>query len=294
MRSSSLPSIVERARPLLGTYVAIRVSGVPESCAHGAIDAAFDQIALVHHRMSFHEAESDVSRLNENALRHAVQVHPRTYEVLRWAQQIAEASHGWFDVTVARHLVAWGVLPRPRSAYDPDPRASWRDIELRRDGAVRFHRPTWIDLGGIAKGYAVDRAVELLRASGVPQGCVNAGGDLRVFGPAAERVRLRTGSRVRGVVPVVDVENASIASSGRARRPRSIATGPEPAFLVRRGGSLYRRRRADQDRAVTRPEQRAGLAPLPGDRVRRDRAPGLANPRCVTSCRRFVFHRRSA
>jgi len=215
MRSSSLQSIVERARPLLGTYVAIRVSGVPESCAHRVIDAAFDDIALVYHRMSFHEAESDVSRLNENALRHAVQVHPRTYEVLRWAQQIAEASHGWFDVTVARHLVAWGVLPRPRSAYDPDPRASWRDIELRRDGAVRFRRPTWIDLGGIAKGYAVDRAVELLRASGVPRGCVNAGGDLRVFGPARERVRLRTPSRVRGVVPVVDVRNASVASSGR-------------------------------------------------------------------------------
>jgi thiamine biosynthesis lipoprotein len=182
--------------------------------AHLAIDAAFRDVALIHDRMSFHQAGSDVSRLNREALHRPVAVHPHTLEVLRWSRRLAEGSRGCFDITVAAELVDWGLLPPPDSPRRPDPEGSWRDIELLADGTIHFGRPVWIDLGGIAKGYAVDRAVERLRARGVTQCCVNAGGDLRVLGPEAERVRLRLEPRANERLPVIEVENGSVASSG--------------------------------------------------------------------------------
>ena len=220
MPSSSAPPpspvppspVFERARPLLGTRVAIKVGGLPEAAAHRAIDDAFAVVAAIHGLMSFHESSSDVSALNREAVRKSVAVAPETYEVIQRGLEIAAASKGVFDFTVARDLVAWGFLPRPEGAPEPDAQATWRDIELLDNHRIRFHRPLWIDLGGIAKGYAVDGAVAKVTAAGGLQCCVNAGGDLRVKGPASERVLLRTG--IAGdTVPVVEIENGSLASS---------------------------------------------------------------------------------
>jgi FAD:protein FMN transferase len=212
--TSSSSADVRRCRPLLGTFVEIAATHASTREAHRAVDAAFDEVALVHRRMSFHDQESDVSRLNREALDHAVAVHPATFEVLRWARTIAEGSHDCFDVTVAAELVRRGILPRPWSRHEPCRDGSWRDVELFEDGRVRFHRPLWIDLGGIAKGYAVDRAIERLGALGVTQACVNAGGDLRVMGSATERVRLRPAAALDRLAAVVELHNGSLASSG--------------------------------------------------------------------------------
>jgi thiamine biosynthesis lipoprotein len=213
MRSCSPPPVIERARPLLGTRVAIRVHGLPEARAHQAIDAAFREIEQIHGRMSFHEPSSDVSRLNRDACRGPVQVDARTIEVLRWSRQIGERSRGCFDITVAAQLVEWGLLPSPDCRHRPDPAGSWRDIEILANGKVRFRRRVWIDLGGIAKGYAVDRAIECLREWGAPQCCVNAGGDLRVRGPRRERVHLRWGPAAAPALPILELADGSVASS---------------------------------------------------------------------------------
>jgi thiamine biosynthesis lipoprotein len=244
MRSSSPPP-VERARPLLGTYVAVRVAGVGAAHAHRAIDAAFAEIATIDARMSFHRADSDVARLNRAAWRRPVRVHPHTAAVLRWALAVARQSGGCFDIAVAPELMARGWLPWRAAGFElgfesrlesgaPDPRGSWRDIELGPDAAVRFHRRLAIDLGGIAKGYAVDRAIERLRALEVPQCCVNAGGDLRVAGPAPERVALRGETLAADSVPVVELRDGSVASS--EARPRG------PHVDGRRRGAPGRRR----------------------------------------------------
>lgn len=193
--------------------MAIRVDGLAPRRAHRAIAAAFEEVLLVHRRMSFHDAASDVSRLNRDAADQAVGVHRHTMEVLRWAKEIAAASDGAFDITVAPHLVKWGLLPSPECRYQADPAGSWRDIELLPDGSVRFRRPVWIDLGGIAKGYAVDCAIERLRTYGVTRCCVNAGGDLRVLGRDPEIILLRLESRRNQAIPAVELRNASVASS---------------------------------------------------------------------------------
>jgi FAD:protein FMN transferase len=205
--------IVQRARPALGTLVQMRVEGLIEAAAVRAIDAAFAEVAAVHHCMSFHESDSDLSRLHRAPAGALVRVDVRTRAVLTCALDIAAASEGVFDPTIAGQQVARGQLPRPDSAFAPDPRATWRDIELLGDIQVRLRRPLWIDLGGIAKGFAVDRAVETLIAAGATQGCVNAGGDLRVFGSRAERIHLRTAA---GCLPVLELADAAVAGSSGA------------------------------------------------------------------------------
>ena len=204
---------LRRARPLLGTVVSIAIDGPSESEAHELIEAGFQAIEQIHRLMSFHAPDSDVSRLNREAATRPIRVDPNTFAVLARAVSFAAASGGAFDVTVAAKLVESGLLPAPEGAARPDPAASWRDIELTSDGAVRFHRPLWIDLGGIAKGFAVDRASERIAQSGETQRCINAGGDLRVSGPDEQMVYLKLPSG-HGELPAVMLQNASLASSG--------------------------------------------------------------------------------
>jgi thiamine biosynthesis lipoprotein len=199
----------ERAKPLLGTIVSIRACFDDGADADAAIDDAFAEVAVVHGLMSFHEADSDVSRLNRQALFGPVPVDPRTFEVLAWDDVLAWASDGAFDVTAAGLLVEQGALPRPPSPFDPSPEADWRDVELTPElCAVRFRRPLWLDLGGVAKGYAVDRAAAILKARGARRQVVNAGGDLAAFGPEPEPVLLRGGAAV------VELQDGALASSG--------------------------------------------------------------------------------
>ncbi len=206
-----------RARPLLGTIVDIRVDDLDAATANAAINRGFAAVAEVHRLMSFHEAASDVSRLNREAAQRSVAVDALTFEVLRCAQEMSEASDGLFDITVAHTLSAWGFLPLPDGA-SPDPHTTWRDIVLR-DGHVRFLRPLWIDLGGIAKGFAVDRAVAAMNLDSTIQQCVNAGGDLRVAGPRTERIHLQVPANA-SMAPVIELENGSLASSSGQEHSR--------------------------------------------------------------------------
>ena len=156
-----------------------------------AVEVAFAAVQDVHRLMSFHELESDVSRINVARVGETVVVNPHTHRVLRFARKLSAASSGVFDVTVGDTLVRHGFLPAP-DAEDSRPReATWRDLELPEGNGVRWRRAGRIDLGGIAKGYAVDMAVENLQSCGATSGVVNAGGDLRVFGePQPVHVRL--------------------------------------------------------------------------------------------------------
>jgi thiamine biosynthesis lipoprotein len=182
MRSRS--SEVRRARPLLGTFVEIAVGGLGGDAAHRAIDVAFAVIEEVQRRMSFHDPDSALSQVNRDAARRAVQVDAWTFAVLRTAARVHRVSGGVFDVTVAPRLQELGFLPTHGAVTSREfQSASFTDVQLLRGRRIRFRRPdVRIDLGGIAKGFAVDRAVAALRRTGVPSGLVNAGGDLRVFG----------------------------------------------------------------------------------------------------------------
>lgn len=204
---------VRRARPALGTFVEIAVAGLEDDAAHRAIDAAFSVVETVQQRMSFHDAESMLSRINREAARRPVQVDAWTFAVLRAARLVYEKSAGMFDVTVAPRLQELGFLPGRRPRPVASRPATFADVELLSGGVVRFSRgDVCIDLGGIAKGYAVDRAIATLRRAGVRSGLVNAGGDLRVLG-GAQRVAVRHPAMPHAAHFSLPLRNAAIATS---------------------------------------------------------------------------------
>lgn len=211
MRSRSNIEI-RRCRPLLGTFVEITAGGCDERLLVRGIEAGFDAIAAVNRLMSFHDRLSDVSRMNRDAFPRGVNVHPWTWQVMKTSKRFAEESQGTFDITVAPRLTTWNYLPR--RDYQFSPIASSRDIFLRRNYEVFFRRGLIVDLGGIAKGFAVDRAVDALKENGIECGIVNAGGDLRTFGPASQLVHLRHPTNPVRVAGAVRLQERAMATSG--------------------------------------------------------------------------------
>jgi FAD:protein FMN transferase len=196
-------------RPLLGTFVEIRASGEESRLASG-MAAAFAAIERVQRLMSFHEPQSDVSRVNTAKPGRILQVDVLTHTVLRAARAMSERSRGLFDATMADALVRHGLLPRPGA--DDTQRVTFRDLELLPRSRVRWRRKGWVDLGGIAKGFAVDRAIEALQAHGAASGVVNAGGDLRCFG-AAEPIHVRSPEDPSALVRLGMLVDGAIATS---------------------------------------------------------------------------------
>ncbi len=224
---------LRRAKPLLGTFVEIELAGAAKSEMNAAMDAAFEAVARVHRLMSFHERDSDVSRLNRDACHRPVGVHAWTFQVLEAAVEMHQRSNGIFDVGVAPVLQASGLLPGLHGgAPITDGARAFDTIELLDGQTVRFrHADVRIDLGGIAKGFAVDRAIEVLRGSGASSGLVNAGGDLAVFGQEPQMVHIRYPRDPRGLICSVEVTNEALASTARRFDPFHAAGTTDSAII---------------------------------------------------------------
>jgi FAD:protein FMN transferase len=198
---------MRRARPMLGTLVDI---GVPEgegACLH----AAFQAMEQVQRLMSVHEPHSDLSRSHEAAIGAFTPIHSWTASVLRLALQLQAQTSGLFDVALGTGR--W-MLDR----HD--------DV----DGIVRLDEHTRFDLGGIAKGFAVDQAIMAAQAAGATKVWVNAGGDLRAQGLAVP-VWLRN-ERGGGVHPWAEVQDGAMATSDFAPGAHSVLSGGQYAVHV--------------------------------------------------------------
>jgi thiamine biosynthesis lipoprotein len=180
--------VVRRAQPWLGTLVDVEAAGLPTAALERAVARALQAVARVHTSMSFHDPDSELSRLNRQAATSPMTVSGHLWQVLRAACRVSALTGGRFDVTVAPALVRWGYLPERDTG---EAAGSWHDIRFGAQRSVHFRKPLLIDLGGIAKGYAVDLAIATLRRAGVPQACVNAGGDLRFYDPTPRQIAVR-------------------------------------------------------------------------------------------------------
>lgn len=203
---------LRRMQPWLGTFVHVEAGGDPAALDR-AIDAAFAAVAQVHRAMSFYSTDSDLAHLHAHASRRPTRVSRHTWTVLARALELAEKSGGLFDPSIALRMVDSGLLPRP-SGPQADPRADLRDVMLLDGCRVQFRRPLWLDLGGIAKGYAVDCAVDVLMAHGMEQASVNAGGDLRCVGRELQPVAIRHPADPTASIPLGQVRQAAVATSG--------------------------------------------------------------------------------
>ncbi len=200
---------IRQCRPLLGTYVEIHITADEDDSA--ILDrslAAFDEIGRIQKLMSFHDPDSELTRLNQTAHLAAVEISHDLWRVLAFSQELYRASGGIFDPTIAPELVRRGLLPdhgNPAHVI-----SSWDGVVLT-ETSIRFAGPLKIDLGGIAKGYAVDRALSAIGEA--VDATVNAGGDLAMTRWQGRDVEIRTpgsGGRDTFTMPM---ENRSLATS---------------------------------------------------------------------------------
>ncbi|HEY3179500.1 MAG TPA: FAD:protein FMN transferase [Casimicrobiaceae bacterium] len=209
---------VRRAQPWLGTLVDISAHANCQHALTEGVAEAFAAIARIHHALSSHDADSELTRVNRRAALTKQAISKELRAVLACALALAASSDGAFDPTVGGELVALGILP-PLARHDRG--ATWRDVTLDEEG-VEFERPLVLDLNGIAKGYAVDCAIAALRNAGVTRACVNAGGDLRVFGSANETVYVRTGGAQSVMLPLITIAEGAVATSAYGHQRRRI------------------------------------------------------------------------
>jgi len=219
--------IVRRAVPVMGTIAEVAVVGEDTALAEEAIDAAFLELRLVDERMSRFSASSDIGRLNVGGARGPVEVSRETSGVLAEALRWASLTEGRFDPCIGRATELWDVNRR----HEPPPadavrrlagRRLYRSLELdtwRGSAVARFaDADVEVDLGGIAKGYAVDRAVEALRARGIERAFVNAGGDLYAMGASEDgdpwQVGIQLASDPSRIERVILVRDEAVATSG--------------------------------------------------------------------------------
>lgn len=175
----------------MGTEIRLSVFTTDDEGARRAITLAFDELRRIEALMTTWRPDSEVSRINANAGKQAVKISRETMEVLRAAEDSSRASGGVFDVTFYAMKGLWKFdedlekkLPDPDELKRRLPLINYRDLVLDAKKSTAFLRREGmaINLGGIAKGYAVDRAAAILKRAGFHDGLVQAGGDLLCLG----------------------------------------------------------------------------------------------------------------
>ena len=212
---------------IMGTEVSVELQAAGRAEAEAAIAAVMAEMHRIDATMSPHRADSELSLVNAGAAAGPVVVSDGMFGLLSRAMAFSKLSGGAFDITFASagNLYDYraGVAPDPSALNDALPLIDWRHVQL--DPAirgVRFARKgVRIDLGGFAKGHAVDNAVAILRQRGIANAMVAAGGDSHVMGSRGDRpwtVAIRDPRKEGGVVAVLPLEDVSISTSGDYER----------------------------------------------------------------------------
>lgn len=215
-----------RCKPLLGTFVEIRIKD--KSPPSESLDQAFLAIEQVQSLMGFHNPDSELSQINARSYLEPVRIHSWTAEVLRIAKEVYLQSQGVFNCGVGHRLVEAGLLPK-HSKLNDCLFGGIEDLQFIGLSLVRSPLPLCLDLGGIAKGYAVDKAVESLLANGIQAGSVNAGGDMRVFGDRSQEIQIRNPSKPHELIQIGSMSAGAIATSSLYFANRSTSS---KSFMV--------------------------------------------------------------
>jgi thiamine biosynthesis lipoprotein len=195
--SSPAGRLVERAHMSMGTELRLSAWTDDEAAVVPAFDEVFREFDRLDALMSVWKEGSDVVRLNAAAGRAPVPVSADTLAVLKAARQISEWTNGKFDVTFGALSGLWRFDAQNQDNRLPDPAAvrarlpliDYRDLVIDEPAGTAFLRRAGMSahLGGIGKGYAVDRGVAILTARGITNFLLQAGGDLYAAGRRGDR-----------------------------------------------------------------------------------------------------------
>lgn len=229
------PARTQEFRYIMGTSISIEALGGDEATRHAAIVEAFAAMSEVDRLMSNYRDDSELALINRAAAEEAVRVSDPMMSVLQAAQQVSARSDGAFDITVGPLVRLWGFHDRKPHVPTADeldavrPLVGYGNVVLDADAhTVRFRRPgVELDLGGIAKGFAVELAAGVLRAHALG-GSIDAGGNQYLLGhppgKAAWEIGIKNPDTPEALLGVLDVESGSVSTS--AQYANSLRSGP--------------------------------------------------------------------
>ncbi|HYL03435.1 MAG TPA: FAD:protein FMN transferase [Steroidobacteraceae bacterium] len=179
---------MDRTEAIMGTRVYVELWADDPAKGKAAIDAVMAEMRRIDALMSHYKPDSELSRINQRAALEPVAVDRELYDLIKLSTHFSEITQGAFDITYASvgYLYNYPLHVHPTEAEIKAalPAVNWRHLEFDdQHHSIRFARPGMrIDLGGIGKGYAVDRGVAILKAHGIRHAIVTAGGDSYVLG----------------------------------------------------------------------------------------------------------------
>jgi thiamine biosynthesis lipoprotein len=216
-----------REEAIMGTLVRVELWHDDAGAARAAMAAVMDEMHRIDAAMSPYKPESELSRINREAAQKPVAISREMFDLIERSIEFSKLSNGAFDITFS----SVGYLYDYRKHIKPSdeeiaralPGINYRHLELDRNHrTIRFARPgVRIDLGGIAKGYAVDNGIAILRKRGVTNALVSAGGDSRLLGDRRGRpwnVGVRDPRRRGELAAMLPLENVAISTSGDYER----------------------------------------------------------------------------
>ena len=177
-------------RQLMGTFTRVVAVAPDAETAKKSIDAAFKQFQQIESLMSWRKPDSEIACVNRDAYAGPVKVSSLTFEVLQKSVEFSRLSEGAFDITVGPLMDLWrsaqdaNCVPTDAELKQANSKVGFEKLILdANEKTIRFVVDGMrLDLGAIAKGYAVDKAVEAMQKAGVLGGMVDAGGNIRCFG----------------------------------------------------------------------------------------------------------------
>ena len=223
-------------RLVMGTFARVVAIAADSKIVDRAIEAAISEIQSVDTLMSDYKSDSEISQVNKDGFTRAVAVSEPTYEVLEKSIEFSKLTGGAFDITVGPLVDLWhsagkmGVPPSEEQLAAAKAKVGFEKLILDdQQRTVRFAvEGMRLDLGGIAKGYAVDKAIEAMRKAGAVGGMVDIGGDLRCFGkaPPGKKVwriglqdpRLKTDESKSDLLLILQLASGAVATSGDYRQ----------------------------------------------------------------------------
>jgi thiamine biosynthesis lipoprotein len=189
--SSQTTPFVHKKRYAMGTVFEIVAYSDSAGGTSSAIDQALDEVVRLDNMMSNFKPESDLSRMNREAHFHAVRIPVDLYKVIETSLAYSRLSEGEFDVSVGPVVDLWkaalagGAAPTAAELAQAHSCVGYEKIELIAPDQIEFHSDCMrIDLGAIGKGYAVDRAMAILRSNGIERAYIDAGGST-IYGMGA-------------------------------------------------------------------------------------------------------------
>lgn len=211
---------------IMGTVVDVEVWHEESSIALSAIEKVFEEMHRIDRHFSPHKSDSQLSYVNQYAAAEDVSLDAETFFILSKAQQISILTKGAFDVTFASVGFLYDFRNRIKPTFKQRAQSlsaiNYRHVQLKEDlKSVRFlNSAVKIDLGGIAKGYACDRAVLLLMQLGIKHAMVSAGGDSKLLGDRLDRPWMIGIKNPRGenTILSIPIEDVAISTSGDYER----------------------------------------------------------------------------